>query len=195
LSLFPTWSSLRSIGNSWPAKAGALIPFVGYIILFNKHLVETFAGQCIAPPCGGQILFPKLYFLYFGLTFFGTGSFLYQLRCDIRIKRFGNLEDYVLSAKEVATEGELHKYQQLVDHLSGTAVATTDFIRPQLSDPELGSQLKLDILTRHYRALDESKPLSRFFVFFAYILGFSLMAVPALTTFAEVTKSLLQSWK
>lgn len=171
-----------------------IVPFVGYLILFNKHFVESVAFRCIDLPCNEQILFPKLYYLYFGLTFFGIASFLYQLRCDSRIKRFGNAEDYVLSVREITTDSDLYKYQRIIDDLVGDSAATTDFLTGQLADPQQAPRIKLNILVALYRALDGSMPISRFFVSLAYVLGFFFMAIPAVMTFAEVTKSFIDHW-
>jgi hypothetical protein len=194
LVYLPTWSTVRGIGNSLPAKASVILPFVGYLILFNKHVVEAIALHCIELPCREQVLFPKLYYLYFGLTFFGVASFLYQLRCDSRIKRFANVEDYILSVKEITSDNELYKYQLATEELVGESAATSDFLIGQLADPQQAPQLKLNILTSHYRALDGSKPISRFFVLLAYGFGFLFMAIPAMATFIQVTKSFVESW-
>ena len=194
MSSLPTWSALRGIGNSLPARASVIVPFVGYLIIFNKHLVEKLAFRCIDLPCSEQTLFPKLYYLYFGLTFFGIGSFLYQLRCDSRIKRFANVEDYTLSVREITTNNDLHEYQRAIESLVGDSAATSDFLTAQLSDAEQAPQLKLKILANHYRALDGSTPISRFFVLLAYTCGFLFMAIPAVTTFVEVTGSFFRYW-
>jgi len=187
----PTWSSLRAIGNSPAAKASILIPFIGYLILFNKRLVEALAFRCIDSPCQEQILFPNLYYLYFGLTIFGLGSFLYQVQCDPRIKRFANVEDYVLSVRDITTNLELEHHQQVIDSLTGDAAATRDFLGAQLADPDLAPSIKLDILTRHYRALDSSKIVGRLLVSVAYLFGLGLLAIPSITTFIQVSRSLV----
>lgn len=190
----PTWSALRAIGNSPAAKASILIPFLGYLILFNKWLVDALAYRCIDYPCKEQVLFPNLYYLYFGLTIFGLGSFLYQVRCDSRIKQFSNIDHYVLSVRDITTNVELERHQLEADQLEGDLEATSDFLAAQLADPNLNSSIKLDILMRHYRALDKSKPLSRLAIFIAYLLGFGLLTVPSITTLVEVTTSLVSRW-
>ncbi|WP_157095565.1 hypothetical protein [Bradyrhizobium sp. AT1] len=190
----PTWSSLRAIGNSPAAKASILIPFLGYLILFNKRLVEALAFRCIDYPCQEQILFPNLYFLYFGLTIFGLGSFLYQVQCDPRIKRFANVEDYVLSVRDITTNLELEHHQHKIDSLMGESLATNDFLGAQLTDPDLAPSIKLDILTRHYRALDSSKKVGRLLVAAAYFSGLGLLAIPSIATLIQITRSLVGSW-
>jgi hypothetical protein len=177
-----------------PAKASVVVPFVGYLILFNKHLVEALAFRCIDLPCQEQVLFPKLYYLYFGLSFFGIASFIYQVRCDSRIKRYADAEDYVLSVREITTDSELYSYQKAIEDIVGDSAATTDFLTGQLADLQQAPQLRLNILTGLYRALDRSMPISRFFVSLAYALGFLLMAVPAVKTFIEVTNSFVKTF-
>lgn len=167
---------------------------MGYLILFNKHLVETIAFRCIDLPCREQMLFPKLYYLYFGLTSFGVASFLYQLRCDSRIKRFANTEDYILSVKDITTDSELHKIQLATEAIAGESAATSDFLTAQLADPQQAPQLKLSILSNHFRALDGSRPISRFFISLAYCIGFFSMGIPAAATFIEVLRLFVGSW-
>jgi hypothetical protein len=179
------------VGNSMPAKASVIVPFVGYLILFNKHLVEMLGFRCIDLPCREDVLFPKLYYLYYGLTFFGLGSLLYQLRCDSRIKRFANVEEYILSVRDITTNAELYKYQETIDDIEGDSAATSDFLTAQLADSELAPELKLNILAGHYRALDDADPASRFLVLLTFFFGFLFMTVPAAATFVEVTKSFI----
>jgi hypothetical protein len=34
------WTTLRPIGNSWPARLTIIIPLIGYFIIFNDALAQ-----------------------------------------------------------------------------------------------------------------------------------------------------------
>lgn len=38
------WVLVRDIGNSWPAKASILMPFVGYIIVTSDYITKNLFG-------------------------------------------------------------------------------------------------------------------------------------------------------
>jgi hypothetical protein len=52
--------------------------------------------------------------LYFGLMFLGFGAFVYQLRCDARIKRFDTSETFTSSVSAVVTNSDLLEHDAFI---------------------------------------------------------------------------------
>lgn len=96
------WSKVRSLGNSTPARLSLIIPFFGYLILFNEHvrgilkLSYPTAGTDTAANVG--LAFTEIssfYWTYFGLLFFGIASSIYQIVCSAEVKQFTSYTVYI----------------------------------------------------------------------------------------------------
>jgi hypothetical protein len=113
------WSNLRLIGNSNILKFTILIPIIGYMILFNEHLVqhfnlaEEFFGE-VNPENDKRALnvitFWRLYCFYFGFCFLGGGAFLFHLICPPQIRRHGDQSNYVREEKQVTPGKSMKEY-------------------------------------------------------------------------------------
>lgn len=194
----PKWSTLRVIGNSTPVRLTVVMPFIGYLILFNSHVVDAlnlaldYFPQCQSMNCSKSFILSRLYFLYFGLCFLGVGASLYQLRCNPYIKRFDTAESFTASISPVVTSGDLYLFQTATDAISGPSPSTRDFLVGELTNLERASDLKLSILNNYYRSLDASDYASRSLTTLCYILGFSLVLFPSVQTSVSVFWSLLK---
>ena len=96
----PSWRALDSVGNSRLATLTILVPIIGYMILFNEQIVEYFylsrkyvwgEDQII----NQQTASYRIFFIYFGLSFVGLGSLLFQIVCPRTIKGNRDLVQYV----------------------------------------------------------------------------------------------------
>lgn len=104
-----SWSALSSIGNSRLARLTIIMPFVGYLIVFNSTLSEYFST--ILPADLGQdadglltFLYSRnLYFLYFGLLLFGAGVALFNIVAPSQIRRFPATESYIAAMNAIKT--------------------------------------------------------------------------------------------
>jgi hypothetical protein len=73
------------VAQSPPARLAVLIPFLGYVILFQDDVARLLSFEvkgrsvCVTWWCITAI--KRLYLIYFGLTFVGLASFLYLLAC------------------------------------------------------------------------------------------------------------------
>lgn len=112
----PTWVTVRGIGNSFPAKASILMPLVGYLILFNEHLIRHF--QPLVPwlnspsNAAGKLWLVEtgvLYFYYFGFLFFGIASAIYYAAGSQLIRRYKDFLDYASSESRDITLEELRE--------------------------------------------------------------------------------------
>ncbi len=104
-----SWSALSSIGNSRIAQLTIIMPFVGYLIVFNSTLSGYFStilpGAFVQEP--GDIwsfLYSRnLYFLYFGLLIFGGGVALFNVVAPPQIRRFPAVENYIAAMEAIKT--------------------------------------------------------------------------------------------
>lgn len=194
----PKWSTLRVIGNSMLVRATVVMPFIGYLILFNSHVVDALRPaiemfpNCSDGNCAQSFMWSRLFFLYFGLMFLGLGSFIYQLRCDPNIKRFDTSEAFTASVSAVVTESDLFVYQEVIERVGGHAVATRDFLAGELANLDQAPRLKLAILNNFYRALDRGRYLSRLCATLCYTAGFALVLFPSSQASIQIFASLIK---
>ncbi len=111
----PTWSTLRNLGQSRLLAYTALVPFLGFVLLFNEQLVDLLSlSPTVAAQLSGsmpdtsagiakEITLHRLYLAYFGLSFLGLSSFLYNLLCPIEIKTFSSASEFVNSERPLTT--------------------------------------------------------------------------------------------
>jgi hypothetical protein len=198
VSFPPKWSTLRVIGNSMLVRATVVMPFIGYLILFNSHVVdalrpafELFPG-CADGNCTQSFMWSRLFFLYFGLMFLGVGAFIYQLRCDPNIKRFDTSELFTASVSAVVTESDLFVYQEVIERVGGPAAATRDFLAGELANLDQAPRLKLTILNNFYRALDGGRYFSRLGATLCYLAGFALVLFPSSQASIQIATSLIK---
>src|SRR5437667_10548734 len=94
------WTSLRAMGNSAAARMTIIIPFVGYLILFNENALLYFElsrrifGEQPTATVGAAHVSLRLLSIYFGLCLVAVASATYGLRCPIEIKQFATPADY-----------------------------------------------------------------------------------------------------
>jgi hypothetical protein len=97
------WSSLAKIGQSWPAKLTILVPFLGYLLLFNENtemifrfsdfFLKDIGVDSVTEP--SKFATKNLYLTYFGACAFGVGSILFSMFCPYEVKRYDGIMDYV----------------------------------------------------------------------------------------------------
>ncbi|QXT38742.1 hypothetical protein [Gymnodinialimonas ceratoperidinii] len=104
-----SWSALSSIGNSRIARLTIIMPFVGYLIVFNSTLSDYFSTILpadLAHESGDLWTFlysRNLYFLYFGLLLFGGGVALFNVVAPSQIRRFPAAESYIAAMDTIRT--------------------------------------------------------------------------------------------
>jgi hypothetical protein len=108
LALLPTWSSLRLLGQSRLLAFTAIVPLLGSLLLFNEHVIDilllspSLVGRWLDVPdpteASRTLTFHRLYFVYFGLSFLGIGSFGFALLCPNEIKRLPRVRTHKAGA-------------------------------------------------------------------------------------------------
>ena len=87
----PSWDRLRIIGNSRLVQLTAIMPIVGYLIIFNQHVVSALhLDNSLFGSITEEFLISRLRLLYFGLFFTGIGSLLFSLFCPPKIKQYAD---------------------------------------------------------------------------------------------------------
>lgn len=100
------WSSLRAIGRSSLGRLTILMPFVGYLIVFNPSFVSFFQSvvpheELIAPAWLLSAHSARLSFLYFGLLALGIGIGAFTLTVPEQIRNSSSAADYISEMERV----------------------------------------------------------------------------------------------
>ncbi|SNT09844.1 hypothetical protein SAMN05216374_2672 [Tardiphaga sp. OK246] len=185
----PSWINLRSIGNSGPARAAILVPVIGYLIILNSTLVEYLRLHGIEPTgsltISDRLWDSKIYLLYFGLTFFGIGSAIYQWKCPHFVKKYADWTEYVAGTRPHIETGNIGTWAKLVG-----ADLNTDRTRAfSRSDDEL---LKRYLQT-NFLNMSFAHPFWRAVVASCFVIGFALLTIPSAMTAARVAGALISS--
>ena len=103
LSSYMVWSVLANIGRSKSMKLTILVPLIGTFLLFNENTVRIFSfDPGFLDALGFEIddasviesfTIGNMYFLYFGLSALGVGSFVFNMFCPEEIKS----DPYIMS--------------------------------------------------------------------------------------------------
>jgi hypothetical protein len=119
----PSWDRLRVIGNSRLIKLTIIMPLVGYLIIFNNHVVSAlqlatsyFSSDIEHSFLGninGEFLASRLRFLYFGFFLTGVGSSLFTLFCPQKVKQYADA--VALAQRELAFLPMPHFYSLIGD--------------------------------------------------------------------------------
>lgn len=96
------WTLYAGIGKSKLAQSSILVPLFGYMIIFNEKLLDWSKLHFDI-----DVSFWRLYFLYFGFTFVGLGSIVFNIKCPRTIKEFPTISEYYKSYKSVSSEVHL----------------------------------------------------------------------------------------
>lgn len=119
LGIVPTWSTLRTLGQSKLLLMTALIPFLGTLILFNQQFVDflllspSIVGHWIgvtgssAEEASRNMTLGRLQLTYFGLVFLGLGSFLFALSCPNELKRNDGISEFIEKERPLITRSRI----------------------------------------------------------------------------------------
>lgn len=124
-----TWDALRALGNQRLVQLTVLIPIVGYLVLFNEHLVqywtlsrELFDAQSVFDLFGGNesgqapvaVVSYRLYCLYFGLCLIALASALFSLFCPRYVKVYASAAEFVAMEERIMLPERLAEMKRRV---------------------------------------------------------------------------------
>ncbi|MCI4679332.1 hypothetical protein K9U39_10490 [Rhodoblastus acidophilus] len=195
----PKWSALRPIGSSPPAKLSTVMPFLGYLIIFQQDIVHAASKvyfsyhqlDRITP--SGQID-TNLYFIYFGLFIFGVGSFIFFIACDPIIKRHVDSEAFCSYSAAASVTSDIIAYCDYIQSAKGSSdterTQATLIASSTLSgvQPTLTQESKFFVYKTVYRIKDENFTALRWATFLAFGCGLALLAIPSVVVFLKVCR-------
>lgn len=189
------WSRLRGVGKSSAAKITVLLPLIGYLIIFNKnvveflHLASGFAGATDAQ----FDVSPQLMLVYLGTCAIAVGQVIYSIFAPGEVKAYGHETPYVLDAIGVTKDFE---YEKLEDALRASPYKS-EYIRmrdryertpgPPITD-EQKAHINNGVLHLYFRLLNNRYWAARWLTGGLYLLGFTLLAIPSAGVFLRVVK-------
>jgi hypothetical protein len=204
----PTWEVIRTIGRSKIMTLTILIPFLGYMIIFNEHLIHLFelsdglfSSSTTSSSTNQNVVSEdsktRLFYFYFGFTFLGLGSLLFQFFCPNLIKEHGSDREFIKEEVSLMTikrtESLLRfievKVPEKIDELS---LLSTDFsfaVNGLKSNEEKIKNAKetiINLMLMQWQFEVLSNKTARRSVSVFYVLGFIILAVPSLEMFCKV---------
>jgi hypothetical protein len=194
--LTPSWDRLRIIGNSRLIKLTIIMPLVGYIIIFNNHVVSALQlatdyfssdiEHSLLGNINGEFLASRLRLLYFGLFLLGVGSSLFTLLCPQKVKQY--VDAVALAQRELTLLPIPHFYSFVGDLSRKRNPHYTDIdideYRDRLATNEGESleAVKIQIITEWYWSQNHRYPPIRWAAFLSFLVGFCLLSYPSITT-------------
>lgn len=195
------WSLVRALGNSPVAKLTTLIPLLGYLILFNKHFIELISLSSNIFEQGGahtEAISLRLYYIYFGLFFFGIGQLIYFWLCPGIIKRWGDSFDFVKEATSYVSEEYIVQLAAKFGGDRDVLNKTTNLIRKfeETSDKEHHDYQRVKSLLVYdlWYLLNSSNKNGVFLCVLLYTTGLILLAIPSIEAFTKIVAAFLKQW-
>lgn len=219
--IVPKWDTLRIIGKSRLISLTILVPFIGYLILFNNELVSYFelSKEVMNLPetdksiSGGTIT--RLYYLYYGLTIIGISSIAFSFLCPNIVKNYRTEYEFSESEIKIMTgirfgmlvspfrqilEKESQEYKDLEGYVSAYNGSwdTAEKIRSEfghesvvIKNKEIEASSFLNVLSFIWGYYIDSKLYVRALITLGYSVGFLLVLYPSLQVFLKVCKIIL----
>lgn len=101
MSFDPKWTTVRGVGNSFPARLSLAAPFLAYAIVFNEYAQDFLAGSIPILSVASRDSFVSIaYYYYFGITLFGIGSSLYYICSSRLVRNYKNFQEYYQSESQ-----------------------------------------------------------------------------------------------
>jgi hypothetical protein len=191
-----------------------LVPIFGYLILFNDQLIKLFeisehllSDAIVRAEEGGVTeVSPeakaRLYNFYFGLTFLGIASFIYQMFCSKLIKEYNSDREYVKEEIPFITDLQIERISKEIKKSDNIAAKELDSLLAryeigwQISAEDEGGKINAaitDLLRLHWKSENNTNIVARLSVFIFYILGFIALAYPSILMFKKVVVAYLSS--
>jgi hypothetical protein len=187
----PSWDKLRSIGNSRAVKLTSLIPLIGYLILFNEHVVSLLhLDKSLLGGIAENFLTSRLRLLYFGLFTTGVGALLYMVFCPMKIKQYADAVEFAQRELHFLPLPYFYSLVRDLSHLRNPDYAGIDIDQytDHLATHENGSldAIKIQILTEWYWSRSLQYPVIRWAAFIFFAVGFFLLFYPSVEALVRI---------
>lgn len=194
------WMLLRGFGASTAASISVLMPFIGYIILYNselKSLFGDFGGLLNEQPSSGQCPrfisgFQKLNLLYCGLFALGVSALIFKIAAPRELKVYSDNNDFIdrervnLSARRVRSMYRTVNFRRsrIGEELRSRANWLTESVPMPKASIEFANNKNddviLDLMRTYFQAQD--RHFRRWAVYFCLLFlvgGAALLAIPS----------------
>jgi hypothetical protein len=173
------------------------VPVIGYFIIFNDYIIRYLPLN--ASFCGGDgcSVTWRIYFLYFGMTFFAIGTAIYAWRCPKLVKRFGTAQEFFEVSKAFYSHPQTLKLiLDEIFELQGTEYDDPLYFRDNIVNRRASvSESQLHTLAgplfRFYVLKEQTYPFYRLAVYLLYVAGGVLVLIPSVLTFIDVLRNFL----
>jgi hypothetical protein len=196
LEVHSRWSALRSLGGSNLIKASVLMPAFGYMLLLNDNV-----HQYITIRYDGWLLnyVPnvwRVWLLFYGSFLLALATLLYSAFCPPDVKRYGSPYEKANAETEHVqrlggAKGVANEYGEEYDAMSKREDELFPYLKMNLADPpgDLPAQLKRisKYLVQMWLIRNLKKPRLRGSICILFALGLTLIAIPAIFTFLQVS--------
>ncbi|WP_162653307.1 hypothetical protein [Lentilitoribacter sp. Alg239-R112] len=196
------WHILRGFGASKIASVTVLMPFIGYVILYNSQFTHWLGGlggmldqHDLSDSCTPYFnFFERLNLLYCGLLSLGLSALTYKLFAPKEVSHYRDVDEYIDSVRPNLTARRIRVMyrtianrrpkigQSLLERagwLENTipiSKASIEFNRNENDD------LILDILRNFHQAQNRHYyRLAVVFCAFLFVLGTLVLSLPAIT--------------
>ncbi|MBW9070642.1 hypothetical protein [Agrobacterium pusense] len=183
------WSVLRGLGNSSIAKATIAVPIAGYLLIFNREIVNILSLHtdfCQSTSCVPSL---RLFLLYLGCCSIAVGTALYGLKCPTLIKKYDSAAAFFEAEKAYFCQPRNLDYLlKLIK--SGTDTEPLDHDAPTFDynseRPNVDPSSLADPMGELYRVLNVSHPWIRLLALISYYVGIVTLLIPTAMTFVQV---------
>jgi hypothetical protein len=188
----PSWDNLRIIGNSRIVKLTTIFPLVGYLIVFNEHVVSALhlEHSVLGGMTADQFLISRLRLLYFGLFFTGIGAAFFTLFCPPKIKQYADAVEFAQREIHFLPLPEFYSLVKELARLRSPAYEgiEIDDYRDRLatSEGDALEKLKVQVMTEWYWSQSRRRSVVRWSAFLFFLIGFSLLFYPSAATLWSV---------
>jgi hypothetical protein len=211
------WSVLNTIGSSPLVRATAIVPLIGYFIVFNAH-VQNFLDILIRSPgdSAHTWIFPifesqvRMILVYYGLVMVGIGSFLFQLFCPSSIRRHRHASDFTKEQAELDTPSKRNftwdqirshpvRDSKLVSEKIDMILRHVNLSRQHFNNKDVyagvlqkvGPDFSFDLYSTFYELEDWRNPVIRTTIMVLFLIGFITLLAPSIDIFASTIEIIL----
>jgi hypothetical protein len=196
MRIVPLWHALRPVGNSWLVRATVLIPFFGYLIIFNASIAQYF--RLISEIEGstsadfGLSVSPRLFQVYFGLCLLAGASMIYGYACPSIVKQFDSVIGFVAAAQDALGDVGLEHMEEEIKYTkygSAYGAKKTHFqmmVDVNFSIRDAKREVNNALLYLYYAHQNGSAPAWRVMATTLYFFGFLLLLIPSIHVFIRV---------
>jgi len=208
----PAWENIRTIGRSKIMTLTIFIPVIGYMIIFNEQLIHLFelsenlfSSIKVTNSTDEDVVSEdsktRLFYFYFGFTFLGLGSLLFQIFCPNLIKEHGSDREFI---KEELSLMTIKRVNLILDFLNNKVPEKSDelvqlqndisFSTSGISNDDMDKRYKsatINLMLMQWQYENWSSKNARRFINFFYGIGFLVLAIPSIEMFYKVAKAFI----